>query len=259
MPRSKEISEDVKRRVIEAHKDGNGYKKISKDLGIHRSTVRQIIYKWKTFSTVSTLPRSGRPAKIGVLAHNTILKEVAKNPGVTVKDLQATLAHDNIHVHESTIRKTVNVSLIQKMREMQELLLIVTNYSFVVVLRNLTESSMPRSKEISEDLKRRVVEAHKEGNGYKRISKALGLHRSTIRHIVDKWKKFSTVSTLPRSGRPTKIGVRAHNTILKEVAKNPGVTVKDLQATLAQDNVHVHESTIRKTVKFVNKDMTKCL
>uniref|UniRef100_A0A8D0BH91 omega-amidase n=1 Tax=Salvator merianae TaxID=96440 RepID=A0A8D0BH91_SALMN len=100
MARSKEISEDLRRRVVEAHKTGQGYKRISKDLGLHRSTVRQIIYKWKKFNTVATLPRSGRPI-IG-------LEQVTKSPGVTAKDLQASLTPDNIRVHESTVRKTLN-------------------------------------------------------------------------------------------------------------------------------------------------------
>ncbi|XP_073435805.1 uncharacterized protein [Dendrobates tinctorius] len=64
MPRSKEISDEVRRKVVEAHEAGKGYKTISKVCDLHRSTVRQIIYKWKTFNTVSSRPRSGRPTKI---------------------------------------------------------------------------------------------------------------------------------------------------------------------------------------------------
>lgn len=37
--------------------------------------------------------------------------------------------------------------------------------------------------EISEDLRKIVVDAHQTGNGYKSISKGFGLHRSTIRQI----------------------------------------------------------------------------
>ncbi|XP_077110778.1 uncharacterized protein LOC143766748 [Ranitomeya variabilis] len=64
MPRSKEISDEVRRKVVAAHEAGKGYKTISKVCELHRSTVRQIIYKWKTFNTVSSRPRSGRPTKI---------------------------------------------------------------------------------------------------------------------------------------------------------------------------------------------------
>ncbi len=74
----------------------------------------------------------------------------------------------------------------------------------------------------------------------------MGLHQSTVRQIVYKWRKFKTTVTLPRSGRPTKISPRTNRKIIKEVTKNPRVTSKDLQATLALANVSVHDSTIRK-------------
>lgn len=106
--RSKEISEDLRKQVVEAHKKGKGYKKIAKDLDMHQSTVRQIVYKWKKFSTVATLPRSGRPTKIGAKARLTLLKHMTEHPRSTAKDLKASLALDNINVHESTIRKSIN-------------------------------------------------------------------------------------------------------------------------------------------------------
>ncbi|KAF7649425.1 hypothetical protein LDENG_00140680 [Lucifuga dentata] len=106
MPRSKQISEDLRRRVVEMHEGGNGYTNISKNLHVHRSTVRQIIYKWKKFSTVATLPRSGRPTKIAPRAQRALLKEVEMNPKRTAKDLQKSLELGNVHV--STIRKTLN-------------------------------------------------------------------------------------------------------------------------------------------------------
>lgn len=105
---------------------------------------------------------------------------------------------------------------------------------------------MPRSKEIPEDIRRKVVEAHESGKGYKLISKAIGLPKTTIRAILRKWKRFGTVVTLPRSGRPPKISPRARREIIREVMKNPCTTSKDLQATLASSNICVHQSTIRR-------------
>ena len=81
------------------HKAGKGYKSISK---------RQIVYKWRNFSTVVTLPKSGRPAKMTEGAQRRMLNEVKKNPRVSAKDLQKSLEHAHISVDESTIRKTLN-------------------------------------------------------------------------------------------------------------------------------------------------------
>ncbi|XP_066510708.1 uncharacterized protein [Hoplias malabaricus] len=105
---------------------------------------------------------------------------------------------------------------------------------------------MPRSKEISEVLRKQVVEAHQSGKGYKLISKGLGLPKTTVRSILRKWKQFGTVGNRPRSGRPPKISVRTRREIIRQVMKNPCTTSKDLQVILASANIHVHDSTIRR-------------
>uniref|UniRef100_A0A8C5QHB4 Transposase n=1 Tax=Leptobrachium leishanense TaxID=445787 RepID=A0A8C5QHB4_9ANUR len=108
MPRRKELSEDLPSRIVDLHEAGKGYKSISKSLDVHVSTVRQTVYKWRKFSTVATLPRRGRPVKMTARAQRRMLNEVKKNPRVSAKDLQKSLAHANIFVDTSTIRKTLN-------------------------------------------------------------------------------------------------------------------------------------------------------
>ncbi|XP_072527552.1 uncharacterized protein [Salminus brasiliensis] len=105
---------------------------------------------------------------------------------------------------------------------------------------------MPRSREIPEELRKQVVEAYQSGKGYKLISKALGLSKTTIRAILRKWKRFGTVMNLPRSGRPPKISISTRREIIREVTKNPCTTSKDVQAALAAVNISVHDSTIRR-------------
>ncbi|XP_061107147.1 uncharacterized protein LOC133134777 [Conger conger] len=92
---------------------------------------------------------------------------------------------------------------------------------------------MPRSKEIPEEMRKKVVEIHKSGKGYKAISQALGLKRTTVRAIVCKWKTLGTVVNLPRSGRPAKITGRVQRPLLKQAAKDPRNTSNELQALIA--------------------------
>ncbi|KAK3570020.1 hypothetical protein QTP86_009157 [Hemibagrus guttatus] len=73
---------------------------------------------------------------------------------------------------------------------------------------------------------------YQSGKGYKAISKALGLPRTTVRAIIYKWRKHGTVENLPRSGRPTKITPRAQRQLIQEVTKDPTTTSKELQASL---------------------------
>lgn len=81
--------------------------------------------------------------------------------------------------------------------------------------------TMARSKELSEDLRSRIVDLYKAGKGYKTISKSLDVHQSTVREIVYKWREFGTVTSLPRSGHPPKMTTRVQRRILREVKKEP--------------------------------------
>ena len=103
-PQTKGISEDLRLRIVALHNAGKGYKSISRS----QSTVRQIVYKWRKFSTVASLPRSGSPAKMTARAQSRMLNEVKKNPRVSAKDLQKSLEHANFAVDESTVRKKLN-------------------------------------------------------------------------------------------------------------------------------------------------------
>ncbi len=64
MSQTTEINDDLGKRVDVAHQTRTGYKTISKEFGLHKSTVRQIVYKWRKFTTTVTFVRSGWPTKI---------------------------------------------------------------------------------------------------------------------------------------------------------------------------------------------------
>jgi len=57
MPRRKDISSDLTEAFDVAHQSGIGYEVIYKQSGVHHSTMRNIILKWKTFWIVVSLFR----------------------------------------------------------------------------------------------------------------------------------------------------------------------------------------------------------
>ncbi len=63
-------------------------KKNSAALKVPKSTVASIILKWKTFGMTRTLPRAGRPAKLSYRGRRALVREVKKNPKITVAELQ---------------------------------------------------------------------------------------------------------------------------------------------------------------------------
>ncbi len=100
-----------------------------------------------------------------------------------------------------------------------------------------------RSKELPEELRDRIVARHRSGQGYKKISAALKVPKSTVASIILKWKTFGTTRTLPRAGRPAKLSYRGRErALVREVKKNPKITVAELQRCIREMGEEVVES-----------------
>ncbi len=64
----KELSEDLKKRIVALHKDSIGYKKIAKTLKLSCSTVAKIIQRFNRTGSTQNRPRHGRPKKLSACA-----------------------------------------------------------------------------------------------------------------------------------------------------------------------------------------------
>ena len=100
-----------------------------------------------------------------------------------------------------------------------------------------------RSKELSEELRYRIVSRARSGEGYQNISAALKVPKNTVA-IILKCKKFRTTKTLPRAGRPAKLSNRGRRAFVREVTKNPVVTLTELQSS----SVEMGEPSRRTTI-----------
>ena len=104
-------------------------------------------------------------------------------------------------------------------------------FKFVVQLSHslilVTESSKmaPYGKEFSEDLKRRIVALHKDGQGYKKIANTLKLSCSTVPKIIQRFKRAGSTYNRPRVGRPKKLSTHTERHIqifsLKDRRRSP--------------------------------------
>ncbi len=63
----------------------------------------------------------------------------------------------------------------------------------------------PRGKELSEDLKKRIVALHKDGVGYNKIAKTLKLSCSTVAKTIQRFNRTGSTQNRPRHGRPKKL------------------------------------------------------
>ncbi|GIY33696.1 transposable element Tc1 transposase [Caerostris darwini] len=89
MPRSSELSDFEKGIIIGYHKCGRSLRGISSDLKYPKSTVANVIKKWKVSGDCRNVPRVGRPTKLGDRDRRVLTREICKNRTrpKSVKDL----------------------------------------------------------------------------------------------------------------------------------------------------------------------------
>ena len=105
-----------------------------------------------------------------------------------------------------------------------------------------------KPKEHTRQVRDKVVEKFKAGLGYKKISQALDISRSTVQATIRKWKEYGTTANLPRHGRPPKLTSQARRALIREAAKRPMVTLEELQRSTAQVGESVHRTTISRAL-----------
>ncbi len=87
---------------------------------------------------------------------------------------------------------------------------------------------MAKTKEMSKDVRDKIVDLHKAWMGYKTIAKQLGEKETTVGVIIHKWKKHNITVNLTRSGAPCKISPRGVSMIMRTVRNQPRTTREDL-------------------------------
>ena len=85
--------------------------------------------------------------------------------------------------------------------------------------------AMEKTKELSQRMRRLIVDEHSHGMGYRKISSKYNIHVSTIRAIIQRWERYDVVTNLPRKGRPRKLDERAERLqITRKVMQKPFTT-----------------------------------
>ncbi len=100
-----------------------------------------------------------------------------------------------------------------------------------------------RSKELPEELRDRIVARHRSGQGYKNISAALKVPKSTVASIILKWKTFGTTKPFLELAVGPNWAIGGEEPWW-EVKKNPKITVAELQRCIREMGESCRKSTI---------------
>uniref|UniRef100_A0A8C7S043 Tc1-like transposase DDE domain-containing protein n=1 Tax=Oncorhynchus mykiss TaxID=8022 RepID=A0A8C7S043_ONCMY len=103
-----------------------------------------------------------------------------------------------------------------------------------------------KNKEHTRQVRDTVVKKFKAGFGYKNISQALNIPRSTVQAIILKWKEYQTTANLPRPGRPSKLSAHTRRRLIRDAAQRPMITLDELQRSTAEVGDSVHRTTISR-------------
>ena len=101
-----------------------------------------------------------------------------------------------------------------------------------------------RLKELPIELRDRIVLKHRSGEGYQKMSAALKVPKNTVASIILKWNKFGTSKTLPRVGCLLKLSNQGRRVLVRELTKNPMVTLTELRSSSVEMVVLLEGSPI---------------
>src|SRR4029434_8641037 len=112
-----------------------------------------------------------------------------------------------------------------------------------------TTLNMDHSKlrtELSQEIRKKIIDKHVNGKGYKTISKQLDIPVTTVAHIIQKFKGQGTVANLPGRGCKRKIDDKLKRRRIRIVPKEPRTTSNEIRGELQGQGTAVSDHTIRR-------------
>ncbi len=109
----------------------------------------------------------------------------------------------------------------------------------------------PHGREMSQDLRKKIISLHKKGQGYKKISKALLISQNTVAKVVQTFQKYGTATiSQRRPGRPRKLTPRQERLLMRRVEENRHASSLQLSKEVeSQTEVTISRDTIRRTLQ----------
>lgn len=108
MPKQKEISLDLRKRIVDAYKSGEGYKKLSKRFNVSKTGVRSIVKKFEATKMLVNKTGRGRKRKISKMLERKLVRTATKNPRVTAGTLVSDAAKSGVTISKKTVARVLH-------------------------------------------------------------------------------------------------------------------------------------------------------
>ncbi len=92
----------------------------------------------------------------------------------------------------------------------------------------------PHGKELSEDLRIRIVALHKDGRGYKKFGNTLKMSYSTVARVIQRFSKTGFTRNMPRKGRSKKLSPCAVHQVQRLASKNRRMSAASIALEVAE-------------------------
>jgi len=110
MGRARQISMDIRNRVIGQHQAGEGIRKIARNLKLQPCTISRIIKKFKDTGTVADRKRSGRPKTTKAEDRRMVITS-KRNRRLTAPEITAEINRSRMNpVSVSTVKSRPNLT-----------------------------------------------------------------------------------------------------------------------------------------------------
>ncbi len=109
----------------------------------------------------------------------------------------------------------------------------------------------PHGREMSQDLRKKIISLHNKSEGYKKTSKALLISQNTVAKVVQTFKKDGTATiSQRRPGRPRKLTPRQERLLMRRVEENRHASSLQLSKEVeSQTGATISRDTIRRTLQ----------
>src|SRR4029434_3397490 len=113
--------------------------------------------------------------------------------------------------------------------------------------------------ELSQEIRKKIIDKHVNDKGYKTISKQLDIPVTTVAHIIQKFKVEGTLAILPGSGCKRKIDDKLKRRIIRMVTKEPRTTSNEIRGEFQGQGTSVSDRTISRCLSQSRPRRTQLL